>query len=141
MFNDCREMVTAPRINMSNVKNASMMFNKCYKLENIPNYDFSNVRYAGQAFYNCTALENIPQFNFGKLSSFSYMFGYCPNLTDTSLNNLMASILTANNSTISSSKRTLGSFGLSTAQITRCHSLSNYQAVIDKGWKDGNGLD
>ena len=142
MFDSCIEMVTAPNIDTSNVHTAQRTFQNCSKLKSMPNYDFSKLRFCMQICKNCSALENVPLYNTPYLSGIDNMFAYCPNLTNTSLNNIMGTMLTLNTRP-SSSKRKLGSGGLgfSSTQITACHNLSNYQALINLGWSDGTGLD
>ena len=59
------------------------------------------------------------------------MFTSCPNLSDNSLNNIMATCISATQVT---DNKTLSRLGLSSSQIAKCKSLSNYQAFIDAGW-------
>lgn len=100
-------IVVAPAFNMSNVTNISRMFSSCYSLQTVPQYDWSSV------------------------TNVSYVFQFASNLSDESLNNIMASLLTC------SITGTFKGMGLSEALATRCQSLSNYQALIDKGWTTG----
>lgn len=59
------------------------------------------------------------------------MFQGCSNLSDESLNNIMYSFA---NSPL---KSTLYAANLTSAQATRCQSLSNYQMFLDAGWTTG----
>ena len=61
-------------------------------------------------------------------------FKDCPNLTDESLNNIMAMFL---NSGVVASNKTLKNSGLTQAQATKCQSLSNWASLEANGWTTG----
>lgn len=87
-------------------------------------------------FSGCTLLENVPEYNTSRIFSpyaIQSIFGNCPNLTDTSLNNILNM---CRKSGVTSNK-TLKWIGLSQSQATRCQSLSNYSAFINAGWTTG----
>lgn len=110
------------------------MFSECKSLKKIPQFDLSNATGCAYMFSNCKGLEEVPIFNLPKATSLSGMFNICNLLSDKSLNNIMASLLTA---TSYSGTKTLQKIGLSSEQATRCQSLSNYQAFLNAGWTTG----
>ena len=110
------------------------MFSECKSLKKIPQFDLSNATGCAYMFGNCKGLEEVPIFNLPKATSLSGMFNICNLLSDKSLNNIMASLLTA---TSYSGTKTLQKIGLSSEQATRCQSLSNYQAFLNAGWTTG----
>ena len=111
----------------------SSMFSSCTNLVSIPSFNFEKVTSANNFCYGCSKLENVPVFNMPLVTSINQMFGYCYKLTDESLNNIMQTCI---NATSYTGTKSLNTIGLSTTQITRCQSLSNYQAFLDAGWTD-----
>ena len=61
------------------------------------------------------------------------MFGNCSSLSDESLNNILASILTIP-STYTGGKSLSSQFGLSSSQKAKVKTLSNWEAVSALGW-------
>lgn len=124
----------------SNCQLFTYMFQSCSFLETAPNYDLSKARYCSYMFYACYGLKNVPVYNLSASnfnnSGHNNMFQYCTALTDESLNNIMATLLTIR-TTLGTVSKTLKYAGLSSDQATRCQSLSNYQAFIDAGWTTG----
>lgn len=124
----------------SNCQQFIYMFQGCSYLKTAPSYDLSKARYCSYMFCSCSTLENVPVYNLSasnfNSSGHNNMFQYCTALTDESLNNIMASLMTIQ-VTSSSVAKTLKYVGLTSDQATRCQSLSNYQAFIDAGWTTG----
>lgn len=116
--------------NTGSVTQIASLFENCKKLKSIPSFDTSNVTTFASAFRGCTILEDIPILDTSSVTNMAYTFYESPALTDESLNNIMAMCI---NSALTSGK-TLDSIGLSSAQRTRCQSLSNYSALISAGW-------
>ena len=115
MFNKCFNLVTAPEIDTSNFTAMNGMFTQCSKMVNVPVYDWSNVTTLWNIFLNCVAL------------------------SDESLNNILAMCLTVTDKyTDGNGEKTLKNIGLSSAQMGRCMKLSNWQAVLNAGWKRGD---
>lgn len=160
MFNNCSLLETLPNIDMSTTGSTSQMFGYCYRLENLPTLNMANVQNTSYMFsdctslrsisisnmsnagnimgmfQNCTALEDVPVVNIPKVTTASYVsnvFYNCSSLTDESLNNIMASLITTN----VTGNKTLRYVGLTSAQATRCQSLSNYQDFVNAGWSTG----
>lgn len=111
-FNGCASMTYIDIDNTSQVINMNRFVYGCSSLEKLPLLDTSSVTGTGlqQAFYNCNAL------------------------SDESLNNILAMCTSAVKLT---SNKTLKYIGLTSAQATKCQSLSNYQAFLDAGWVTG----
>lgn len=120
----------------STVKNTQWMFDNCVSLETVESsedvIDLSGCTSVQQMFRNCPKLKNIPQFNLPNVTNISGML-YSLELTDESLNNIMASCITATKV----SSKTLKNIGLTSDQATTCQSLSNYEAFINAGWTTG----
>ena len=112
MFGRCEKLVTAPALNLSSVVSISGMFSSCYKLKNVPVY---NLPSATSSLYN--------------------MFKSCDQLSEESLNNILATCISATK--IPSGEKTLLKIGLTSSQATTCQGLSNYQAFLDAGWTTG----
>ena len=69
---------------------------------------------------------------YGGISNIKDMFKNCPKLTDESLNNILKFCIDITD--YYSGTKTLSNMGLTTAQIERCESLSNYQNFLAAGW-------
>ena len=119
-----------PTFDTSSVKNMQYMFSSCDNLVSAPAFDMSSVTTIYRMFSSCYSLRNVPQYDWSSVTNINLAFQHSTSLTDESLNNIMASLLTS--PTIGA----LDDLGFSSNLITRCHSLSNYQALIDKGWTD-----
>lgn len=115
----------------SQVTNMQYAFSSCNNLTKIGSIDTSNVTNAFQMFAFDANLQDIPVFNFAKATSLSAFVRECSSLSDTSLNNIMASCLTATNYT---GTKTLSDLGLNSTQRQKCTTLSNYQDFINAGW-------
>ena len=111
MFGDCASLVVAPFVNTKLVTNMASMFSGCTNLTTLPVYDTSSA------------------------TNMVGMVSNCSKLLDESLNNVMQMCI--NQVNVSGTHATLKTVGLSSAQATRCQSLSNYQALIDAGWTTG----
>lgn len=110
MFSGYTNLTTIPLLNTSSVTTMYSMFNGCTNLTTIPELDTSNV----------IIMQNT--------------FNYCPNLSDESLNNILAM---CTNATSYTRTKTLKYIGLTSAQATKCQSLSNYSAFTSAGWTTG----
>ena len=128
---------TVPLINTSNVQNMSYMFYNCVNLIEVPLFDTSSCTNAGNMFNGCTNLTTVPVFDTSKLTRLN-MFSNCPNLTDTSLDNILQMCINCNPST-SSTRKKLSDVGLTATNYpaTRIQALPHYQAFINAGWTIG----
>lgn len=139
MFQTCNNLQSVPLLNTSNCTTTAYMFQDCELLVEVPLFDLSKVTDANYMFYGCKKLEDVPQFNLSSVksnSSMAMMFSGCKNLTDKSLNNILAMCI---NATSYIGTKTLSQLGFSSANysVTRIQALSNYQAFIDAGWTIG----
>ena len=134
MFNECTNLITTPLFDASNVTNMSKMFYKCTNLTTVPLFNTNKVTNISTMFYNCSSLTTIPQFNTSKITNMQNAFQYCPNLSNETLNNIMAMCI---NATSYTGTKTLKYIGLTSAQATTCESLSNYQDLLNAGWTKG----
>lgn len=118
-------------VNASNITDLASCFNECNNLIEAPTFDdLSAVTTMASTFRDDPNLEYIPIYNTPNLTNMSMTFNNSPKLTDESLNNIMATCINAPK--VQSKK--LSSIGLSSTQIAKCKTLSNYQAFLDAGW-------
>ena len=134
MFGNCKQLESVPLLDMSNVKNMDYMFQYCSSLTEIPNINITNVKNMCGAFSYCSSLTTIPQLSMNKVTNLSNTFNNCPNLSNDSLNNILASLLTATSYT---STKTLKYIGLSEEQAATGTTLSNWSACEAAGWTTG----
>lgn len=144
MFQRCKALVTAPTLDMSSVTKCPYMFKDCTALTSVPQYDMSNCTDPGAMFNGCSALVTVPQFNWSSVTSFggalssTHMFDGCTSLSNTSLNNILASLTSATSfSGGLLTPKTLKFIGLTQAQATICEGLSNFAAFTAAGWSTG----
>ena len=133
MFQSCSNLTTIPLLNTSNVTDMSSMFSYNDKLTEIPSLNTSNVISMQNMFFYCDILTTIPLLNTSKVTSMGSMFAYCPNLSDESLNNILAMCTNA----VKVTNKTLSQIGLTPDQATKCTTLSNYSAFTAAGWTTG----
>ena len=133
MFQYCSNLTTIPLLNTSNVTDMSSMFSYNDKLTEIPLLDTSNVISMSNMFFYCDILTTIPLLDTSNVTNMSRMFAYCPNLSDESLNNILAMCTNA----VKVTNKTLSQIGLTRDQATKCTALSNYSAFTAAGWTTG----
>lgn len=137
MFSGNTNVVTLP---ISSIGKATSVYCLCYNctaLTAFPEIDTSLVTNFQRMCHNCSALVTVPVLNMVKATSSSsttQMFEDCPLLSDESLNNIMASLLTATGKT---SNKTLKNCGLSETQAQTCTTLPKYQDFLAAGWTTG----
>lgn len=150
IFSNCQSLTTIgtikPPTKTLNTLLGESMFASCAKIVDAPNFDTSKFTSLRGMFTGCTGLKNVPVYDFSGIkqpsstSSYSnspiYMFSNCKYLTNESLNNIMASALTATNIT-SSTFKTLKALGFSSAQANICITLSNWSDLEEAGWTTG----
>lgn len=110
--------------------NLNYAFYKMMSLETLPNIDTSNVVYMGYMCQTCSGLKNVPVLNLASAGNLAQMFNGCISLTDESLNNILASLITA----VNSPTKTLTYIGLNATQKTKCQTLSNWNDFVNAGW-------
>ena len=134
MFNGCTSLITIPQLNISSAEETNDMFYNCTSLTTIPQLDTRSAFDMSSMFSNCTALVTVPQLNMNRADSITDIFANCNSLSNDSLNNILASLLTA---TSYRGTKTLARIGLSSTQATTCTTLSNYSAFTAAGWTTG----
>ncbi len=134
MFQSCTNLRFVPAMDVSTVTNGYQMFQTCYSLKSVASLNFANVTSLNSAFYGCTALEDVGVITMPKATNINHMFEQCSSLTNDSLNNIMASLMTCN---VSASNKTLRYAGITSAQATICQTLSNWDAFVEAGWSTG----
>lgn len=136
-FDGCSSLEYIKSIDTSNVTNMQYMFRNCSKLKTIPVLDTSKVTTMIRMFQDCTSLITIPVLDTSKVTHPYNMFLNCSNLSDESLNNILAMCINAIAYIALGANLTLKYIGLTSEQVTRCQSLSNYEAFIAAGWVTG----
>ena len=134
MFRSCSSLTSIPLLDTSNATSMGGMFNSCSNLTSIPLLDTSNVTNMGNMFISCSNLTSIPLLDTSNVTDMVGMFSSCSNLNNESLNNILA--MCANAVKITSNK-TLKYIGLSSDQVNKCKTLSNYSAFTSAGWTTG----
>ena len=133
-FADCSSLKKIPQLNTSKGTNMNSAFYGCSSLVEIPMLDISKVGTLTGAFTECSLLENVPQLDTSSVTAFANTFKGCTKLSDESLNNIL--MMCANAVKMTSGK-TLKAIGLTSAQATKCTTLSNYEAFTNAGWATG----
>ena len=138
-FKGATALRKVPLFDMSNVQYANSMFYSCQTLTSIPAYNTSSLINAREMFYMCVNLTTIPVFNFASISgtnSLTDIFGSCRAFTDTSLDNVLQSCITAVSYTGTKTLAKLG-FNSSSYAASRIEALPHYQDFINAGWTIG----
>ena len=97
MFQGCKNLKTAPYVDISNANSTESMFIICNSLISIPLLDTSKVTDMTNMFRSCESLTSIPQLDTHSVRNMNFMFAFCSNLEsvpllDTShINNHMTS--------------------------------------------------
>ena len=134
MFNSCRNLTSIPQLDTIKVTNMEGMFDGCTNLTSVPELNTSSVTNMSYMLNGCNSLTTIPELDTSNVTDISAMFRYCTSLSDESLNNILAM---CTNATSYTGTKTLKYIGLTSAQATKCRSLSNYSAFIAAGWTTG----
>ncbi len=139
-FQSCPKLVSVNcsiNINISECTTIQNAFRGCSLLTTIPTFTKTyNVTDFSYAFNNCAALVNLQQFDMSGATSATSLQNFvsgCTSLSNTSLNNILASLATWGGS----SNKTLKYIGLTSAQATTCTNLSNWSALSAAGWTTG----
>lgn len=124
-------------LDFSNVTDGEGMFYMCINMETIPLFDTSHFTSVAAMFGRCSKLKDVPEFStegITKTYGFYRTFEGCTNLTNNSLNNILAMCYKCS-ATLNA--KTLKNIGLTQSQAETCMTLSNYQAFLDAGWTTG----
>jgi fructose-specific component phosphotransferase system IIB-like protein len=160
-FHVCESLKSCPLINTSNVTDFSSIFGYCKSLKELPLLDTSNATRLNSMVTGCTSITEIPQYNTSKVtqmqntfsgctslvtipvldtSALSGQYGWydtfkdCPNLSNTTLNNVLKMCINAKSYT---GTKTLANLGITSDQANICKTLSNYSAFTAAGWTTG----
>lgn len=134
MFVSCTNLTTIPLLGTSSVTTMTGMFTECTSLTTIPELDTSSVTTMSYVFQYCTNLTEIPSLDTSSVTTMTNMFSGCTSLSDESLNNILAM---CKNATSYTGTKTLKQIGLTSEQVNKCTTLSNYQAFTNAGWTTG----
>lgn len=140
LFASCKNLVTVSKIDLSNCNKCSSIFKACAKLKTINIIGTQKAYTYQEAFAYSTALEDVPFLDMSNVRSSTdtnNMFLNCSNLTNDSLNNILASLNTINVLSGTYGTLTLQNIGLSSTQATVCTTLSNWGTLSTKGWTTG----
>ena len=131
MFYYCYNLTNIPNLNTSNVTDMSYMFSYCYNLTNIPNFNTSNVTNMYYMFAICHNLTTVPNFNTSKVTDMGEMFYGCDDLSQASVNNIVASCANATKVT----NKSFSNIGLrDTILRIFIESAPRYNAAVANGW-------
>ena len=108
------------------------VFAGCKNLQSAPEMNVDNVTSFEGTFINCSNMINFPVINAPNVQGFYTCFGGCTNLSNDALNNIMYMLSTSN--VTNSQRKKLSYIGLSSSQIATCQTLSNYSLITAKGW-------
>lgn len=132
---NCTNFDWLENVDTSEMTIADEMFRMCTRITSIPTIDTSNMIWLKNMFYGCSKLEIVPVMNWEKATNAEYMFANCSALSDESLDNIMASAISAK--LLAGSQKTLKYLSITSAQATRCQSLSNWDDFVNAGWTTG----
>jgi len=140
MFYQCSKLETVSGVDFSNCISVIAIFAGCVQLDSLPFNpgDLALVTDFRRMCDGCTSLTTVPVFSMASCSgttNHQNMFANCPNLTNASLNNILAALTTKGQS--GSTNKTLKYVGLSSTQATTCTGLSNWTACQAAGWTTG----
>lgn len=135
MFRECNNLVTTKLYDTSDNTSFYLMFSNCKKITTAPAMDTSKATSIQSVFAGCDLLQNVPVYDLSSVTGYmNNAFVNCPSLTNESLNNIMASLLTAINYP---GTKTLARIGLTSTQASTCTTLSNWTALSAAGWTTG----
>lgn len=143
-FMGCSNLETLSTFDMSYCQGLEDTFNGCSKITAlnttgiVGDNDGSNAGLftAIRAFKGCTLLETVPIINLSRVTNggnLNDMFLNCPSLSDTALDNILQSCLTATNYP---GNKTLYQLGLrsSVYPVSRLETLDHWQDFLDANW-------
>ena len=145
MFGGCSSLTGLPKLDLRPGSTIGLygVCMDCTSLVTIPsdfliNSNNNSIHTMNMGFYGCTNLVNVPDLAIPNVvlnSGLVDTFKNCPNLSNDSLNNIMAICTRCTN--VSAVNKTLAKVGLSQTQATTCMGLSNYTAFTNAGWTTG----
>lgn len=140
-FYNCRVLEKIQGLNITGVTSALRMFDQCYALKTAPSFDTSQCTSFYRMLRMTSALENLPIYNMSSATNLQQMFdNFSRHLTDTSLDNLLQSLISATSYTGTKTLAYLGFSGSLAPMFypaSRIEALPHYQDFIDAGWSIG----
>ena len=159
MFQYCNALIQVADLDYSNATNLDYIFNNCNQLKSISNFNVNGrMQYSfdtcskletikgnlkptslRMAFNNWKKIKNIPLIDGSNLSgsnSLQGSFTNCPNLTDTSLDNILQMCISATSYAGTKTLARLG-FVVDNYPTSRIQALPHYQAFLNAGWTIG----
>lgn len=123
-------------LNTENVTSMKECFSGCTGLTSVPKFNTKKVTTMQRMFQNCYSLASVPLFDTSGLTgnSFFYMFLNCLNLTDASLDNILQMCINATGYTGTKGLSALGITNTSAYPASRIQALPHYQDFINAGW-------
>lgn len=132
-FENFRGLEELPEMDTSDVTNMYGLCMSCKSLTTITHLDTSSATNMTYMF-DYSGIVTLPQLNLQNVTSMSGIFRGCSSLSNESLNNILASLITA---TLYTGTKTLEYLGLNQTQATTCTTLSNWAACEAAGWTTG----
>lgn len=112
-------------------------FSGCGNLQEIPYMDTSNVASFYHCFYQCYGIKTFPVLDFSKATVLTIVWSDCNSLTDTSLDNILQTLISATSYTGTKTLASIGSWSSSIYPASRWQALPHYQDFINAGWTIG----
>jgi len=138
MFKNCYGLISIGNYNTSKVTNMYRMFEGCQALTTVGSLNTSSATAVGSLFKNCTKLENVPILDLSKVvNNNDAIFYGCISLTDTSLNNILLSLISMTSYTGTKTFTTVTGLTSSQYPASKIQGLTNYQDFIEAGWTIG----
>lgn len=142
MFSGCYALTSIPAsISTDSATNLDRTFLSCQTITTLPSLDTSKVTSMTNFAAGCTNLTTVPEYDLSSvINSYSYyisMFLECPNLTNTSLGNILKSLISMTNVTTGK----LSDIGLSATQFDTIQNDVTLSALWSQletiGWTAG----
>ena len=82
MFYECKQLISVPMFDVSNVLSMESMFAFCYNLISVPLFNTVKVEDMGEMFRSCIHLVDVPLFSpLKQVKNMDKMFWNCPKLS------------------------------------------------------------
>ena len=136
MFSGVKKAKEISVLNTNDVVNMAYMFEGCSSLETLPTMNTTNVKNFSCFCQSCLKLQNVNVLNMSSATNVYNMFYSCRALTDTSLDNILQSLISATSYT---GTKTLAQVGFDRYSVpsSKWSTLTHYQDFIDEGWSIG----
>lgn len=130
-FNGCSTLDTLSFEKTLSAGQLRYVFRGCSSLVSLPSIVTSGITLATEMCKGCTILENVPIYDFSSVTNMQNAFQNCPNLSDTSLDNILVMSI---NATAFTGTKSLAYWGIANTYDSRIVNLPHYQDFIDAGW-------